>query len=487
MSKTKVSRKTLERTAPTTRTKLYHFAIFAGAAAVLVVGGIWRGGQHESVTDTSEMLAIEALRKEVSGVQSALRRNELRSIQDTMEEITRGVAPFIVSLQPLQTTPVLRKISIYRTPQNPRILSAPPVMPPGMSGLFMDREGHVLTSADVAAYGSALDVSFGNTRYAADLISVDYTHHLALVKVRQPLTLASFPDFQNPPELRPGEWLVREGRSTSGAESRSLTLLESIHVTATGDTIGRVNTSGDPQLDGAILVDLSGRIAGVYIRPEDSEDFVIPIGRALEVASRLKVSPITKPTSWVGLELQEVSDDLKDYFSAPGGALVTSVMIDSPAARAGLRAMDLIQTVSGQAVTSPAVVMRAFDYSVPGTEIILGVRRATREFMVTVTVSEPPVDDSESPLAENALVLELSPASDAGGALVSSIRPQVRAHELGIQPGDVIQSMDGARIRTDRQFWTRQRNLPPGKSQLWGIRRGDSFFFVAIREKVTAP
>jgi serine protease Do len=486
MSKTKFSNKRLETTRATTRTKLYHFAILAGAAAVLVVGGLWRGGQHEPVTETSEMLAIEALRKEVSGVQSALRRNELRSIQDTMAEITRGIAPFIVALQPRQSAPLLREIAVYGKARDARKLSNPPVMPTGMSGLLIDPEGHVLTSAGVAAYGPGLEVSFGDTRYAGDLISVDYTHHLALVRVRQSLNTPGLPDFKSPPELRPGEWLVREGRSTSGTESRSLTLLESVHLTPAGETIGRLNNAGGPQLDGAILVDLSGRIAGVYVRPSDSTDFVMPIARALEVASLLKANPNTQPIGWVGLELQELSDDLKEYFSASGGVLVSSVANDSPAHKADLRAMDLIQTVSGQPVTSPTDVMTVFDNTVPGTKLTLGVKRAARELAVIVTVVAPPVNESELPLEPNALVLGLTPATGTGGALISSIRPHVRANELGIQPGDVIQSIDGARIRTDRQFWTRQRNVPAGKPQLWGVRRGESFFFVAIREKVTA-
>jgi serine protease Do len=486
MSKTKFNNKRLETTRATTRTKLYHFAILAGAAAVLVVGGLWRGGQHEPVTETSEMLAIEALRKEVSGVQSALRRNELRSIQDTMAEITRGIAPFIVALQPRQSVPVLREIAVYGEPQDARRPPSPPVMRTGMSGLLIDPEGHVLTSAGVAAYGPALEVSFGDTRYAGDLISVDYRHHLALVRVRQSLNTPGLPHFKGPPELRPGEWLVREGRSTSGTESRSLTLLESVHLTPAGETIGRVNNAGGPELDGAILVDLSGQIAALYIRPEDSADFVIPIGRALEVASRLKATPITEPTGWVGVELQELSDDLRDYFAVPTGALVTSVVNDSPASRAGLRPMDVVQTLSGQPVTSPGDLMRAVERSVPGTELTLGVKRAARELAVTMTVVAPPLDESELPLEPNALVLGLTPATGAGGALISSIRPNVRANELGIQPGDVIQSIDGTRIRTDRQFWTRQRNASAGKPQLWGVRRGESFFFVAIREKVTA-
>jgi serine protease Do len=241
-------------------------------------------------------------------------------------------------------------------------------------------------------------------------------------------------------------------------------------------------------MDGAIFIDVSGRLAGLYVRPADSGGFVIPIRRALEVASRLKANPMTKPTGWVGLELQELTDDLKEHFSAQSGVLISSVATDSPAAKAGLRQMDLIETVAGDTVTSPGGVLKVIAQSLPGAELILGVKRNSRNLTVKLTVMQPPGVDRLEQLDENVLTLRVrvtSASAGSNGALISSIEPQSVANELGIQAGDVIQSVDRNRVRSDSQFWTLQRNISPGKSQLWGIRRGERFFFVAIKLKVT--
>src|SRR5687768_6944079 len=100
MQKASLAKKKAASAPIAARSKLYHFAILGGAMGVLIMGGVWRGGHDQPTVQNTEMAVIEALRKEVSGVQSALKRNELQAIQETMTEITRGIAPYVVALQP---------------------------------------------------------------------------------------------------------------------------------------------------------------------------------------------------------------------------------------------------------------------------------------------------------------------------------------------------------------------------------------------------
>lgn len=62
---------------------------------------------------------------------------------------------------------------------------------------------------------------------------------------------------------------------------------------------------------------------------------------------------------WLGVQTQPLSGDLADYFGAKdGGALVSEVVEDSPAAKLGLRAGDVITAVDGEAVTDPGELRR---------------------------------------------------------------------------------------------------------------------------------
>jgi S1-C subfamily serine protease len=486
MEKAAPAKKKFAKTPIVGRSKVYHFSILGGAMGILIIGGVWRGGRDQSTLQNTEMAVIEALRKEVSGVQSALKRNELQAIQETMTELTRRIAPFVVGLQPQARGEVLREIAVYGSGQHLTNGSRPPTPAPGISGLLIDQQGHVLTSAGVARYRGPLEIVSVTSRHTADLVSVDYQSYLALVKLRVEPDIPAPPDFRNLPEFRSGEWLVRVGRSPGGAESRSLTLLESVHMTATGEPIGLV-ADGGSQMDGSILIDVSGEIAGVFVRPSDSGGFIVPIRRALDVISDLQAKPQAGPIGWVGLELQELTDDLKEHFSAKGGALISSVAPESPAAKAGLRPMDLIETVAGEMVTSPGELMGMIGQTTPGTELTFGIMRDSGERTVKATVSQPlETDQSRSVSDEDALLLKVATVPVASdGAVISSLEPLSIAHRLGIQAGDVIQYVNRNRVRGEAHFWTLQRNVAPGKSQLWGIQRGERFFFVAVKMKVT--
>jgi serine protease Do len=487
MEKARVAKKRLDTLPPAARSKVYHFAILGGAVGVLLIGGIWRGGHDQSPVQNTEMAIIEALRQEVSGVQSALRRNELQAIRETMTEIIRGTAPFIVALQPQATDAAPREIAVYSDGHYVTKRPNPPTPASGMSGLLMDQQGHVLTSAGAARYRGPLQIVSGTSRFIGDVVSVDDQSYIALVKLRDHSGIPNAADFQNLAEFSPGEWLVRVGRSPGGTESRSLTLLESVHVTATGETIGLVSDGGS-QMDGSIAIDVSGRIAGIFVRPPDSGGFIVPIRRALDVISALMENPRPEPIGWVGLELQELTDDLKEHFSAEGGALISSVVPESPAARAGLRPMDLIETLGGETVTSAAGLMRVVGETAAGTQLTFGIQRASAQRSVEVTVSQPPeTAPSEFVSGESVLFVDVAgvPAG-SDGVLISSIEPVPVAHRLGVQPGDVIRYVDGTTVRNEAHFRTLQRNLAPGKSQLWGIQRGERFFFVAVQMKVTS-
>jgi serine protease Do len=313
---------------------------------------------------------------------------------------------------------------------------------------------------------------------------VDYESYLALFTVRDGIQLPALPNLQNSSNFRPGDWLVREGRSPTGAESRSLTLLESLRGTEQGETVGLI-ADASAQADGTVLIDVSGRVAGIYVRPNDSGGFVVPIRRALEVAARLKANPIVMPTGWIGVELQELTDDLRQYFSASNGALVSSVVPNGPAADAGLRAMDLIETIGGESVASASQLMDVILKSAPGTKFQFGVKRKALVRSLNVTVMPPPEHRaSQTSSDSSSLVLSLVGPGFDGGVMISAIEPRSVGYRIGIQTGDIVRSVDGTDIRSSTHFWAVQRAMAPGKSQLWGIQRGAAFFFVMIKQSV---
>jgi hypothetical protein len=68
------------------KSKTYHLVIFLSAALVLLVGGLLRGARQDEKTMRFEISTLEALRKEVEGVQTVLKKSELESIAQTGDQ-----------------------------------------------------------------------------------------------------------------------------------------------------------------------------------------------------------------------------------------------------------------------------------------------------------------------------------------------------------------------------------------------------------------
>src|SRR5690606_583193 len=122
----------------------------------------------------------------------------------------------------------------------------------------------------------------------------------------------------------------------------------------------------NPGNSGGALVDMAGKLVGIntaiFSRSGGSQGigFAIPVNmvRVVVASARSGGSAVQRP--WLGASLQAVTADIADSLGLkrPTGALVRSVTSGSPAAKAGLKAGDLITAVDGQTVDDP----NAFGY-----------------------------------------------------------------------------------------------------------------------------
>lgn len=97
----------------------------------------------------------------------------------------------------------------------------------------------------------------------------------------------------------------------------------------------------------------------------------------------------------LGVTLQELSSQLADYFGAKAGVLVSSVEPESPAARAGLKAGDVITAITGEPVDSPGDVMRAVARAGDGSDLTIAYTRDHQS--MTATAKLEPREKREKP------------------------------------------------------------------------------------------
>ncbi|MBO0797511.1 MAG: PDZ domain-containing protein, partial [Blastocatellia bacterium] len=458
-------------------TKGYHIVIFLSAVLVLLIGGLLRGATQEDKKPVRfEVSSLEDLRKEVVGVQTALKKGELESIEESIDSAIKKALPAVIAIRSIQGLQPMRAIAVYDDYQLSPPAGKITTFTSLASGVIIDGAGHILTSDKVAEAGDHFNILFDDgTQQFADLVAFDKTEHLALLKLREANASISLARFDEKPLPQAGVWLIRLGRSPTGNRSVSLGMVSIIRRDASGLETFLLDSATAPEQDGCPALNLEGEITGINIRqPQNNgggQGLVIPIAHALKVARRLATETEPTPQSWIGLELQELSEDLCEYFKADQGALISLVKSGSPAQRAGLREMDLIVRCNDQSVTTAKQLIDVINSTAPGTRLKLAIRRNGSERLYEVVtlpyrnITEQ--TETESDESEQTLVLEPDRQYPDRGVKLKTIRPAALAARLGLQADDVIIAVDRRRLESDAELQRLQQRKADGEMQLW--------------------
>jgi serine protease Do len=474
------------------KSKTYHLVIFISAALVLLIGGLLRGVSQDKKSMRFDISTLESLRKEVEGVQTVLKKGELESIEQSIGSVIQNTLPAVVAIRSVEGLLPLRTIAVYNDYQLSQPVGATTAFASVASGVIIDGAGHIMTSDKVAYAGDRFNILFNDgTQQFADLVAFDRAEHLAVLKLREsdaPVNLAEFDDEFSP---QAGVWLIRLGRSPTGQRSVSLGMISVVRRDASGRETFLLDSAIAREQDGCPALNLEGEITGINLRQprnNGSQGLVIPIGHALNVARRLVTEREPEPQSWIGVELQELSEDLREYFAVDQGALISLVKSDSPALRAGLREKDLVVRFNDQPVTTAKQLIEMINQTSPGTRLRLVVRRKARErvFEVETSPYRSVTDrtDQKAGDGEQTLMLELDRHFSRKGVKLKSIRPAALAARLGLQSDDVIVTVGHRRLEGQADFERIQQNRAASDMQLWQIRRGEQIFFLAVRERV---
>jgi serine protease Do len=250
----------------------------------------------------------------------------------------------------------------------------------------------------------------------------------------------------------------------------------------------------NPGNSGGPLFNMAGEVIGInsqiYSRSGGYQgvSFSIPIEVAMKVEQQL-VSGGKVQRGRLGVAIQEVNQSLADSFGLkkPAGALVSSVEKDSPAAKAGLEAGDVILGINGKNIASSGELPAIVAGMASGETAKLQVWRAgaSREIDVKVGVfADQKVASAEMPQAVKGrlgvVVRPLNPEeqrrSDSGGVVVQDVAGA--AAKAGIKAGDIVLSVNGERITSTEQL--RDLVNKSGKRIAVLVERGESRIFIPV-------
>ncbi|MEO1637590.1 MAG: trypsin-like peptidase domain-containing protein, partial [Cyanobacteria bacterium J06631_9] len=229
------------------------------------------------------------------------------------------------------------------------------------SGFIIDSNGTILTNAHVVKGSSRVRVTLGDGRnLMGEVVGLDDLTDVAVVKVSaNNLPTVEMGNSQN---LKPGEWAIAIGNplgldNTVTAGIISGTGRSSGVIGAADKRVRFIQTDAaiNPGNSGGPLLNQRGEVIGIntaIIGRAQGLGFAIPINKAQEIASQLIAGEkVAHP--YLGIRMTNLTSDLKQdlsrelglRLSANQGIVIVDVARNSPAARAGLRAGDVIQQI----------------------------------------------------------------------------------------------------------------------------------------------
>jgi len=365
------------------------------------------------------------------------------------------------------------------------------------SGVIVDPAGLVVTNFHVIENADQVRVSLADKReFEADIVLKDQHSDLAVLRLKDARERFAAIDLGDSDALQVGDVVLAIGNPFGVGQTVTHGIVSAVARTQVGITdyqfFIQTDAAINPGNSGGALVDLGGRLVGIntaiFSRSGGSQGigFAIPVNMVRGVIASAQGGSAVVRRPWLGAKLQTVTPEIADSLNLkrPVGALVSTVVARSPAARAGMRTGDLVVSVDGQEVDD----VNAFDYRFAtkplGGQANVGVMRGGREVRLAVALESAPEISRDETLIKarspflGAKVANLSPALadelrmdiDTKGVVVTDVENGSTAQSFGLQKGDVVLSVNNARIQTTQDL-VRALSQP---SRLWRltIQRG---------------
>ena len=406
-----------------------------------------------------------------------------RRVPASAAEIRLSYAPIVQRVQPAVVNVYAAKVVRDHNPllDDPifrRFFGVPGQQPEQMqrslgSGVMVDPSGLVVTNVHVIEGADEVKVSLSDKReFEAEIVLKDTRSDLAVLRLKGAHETFPTLDFANSDELQVGDVVLAIGNPFGVGQTVTHGIISALARTQVGITdyqfFIQTDAAINPGNSGGALVDMTGKLAGIntaiFSRSGGSQGigFAIPANMVRVVVASAKSGGKAVKRPWLGARLQAVTPEIADSLGLrlPTGALVASVVPNSPAARAGLKPSDLIMTVDGQTVDDP----NGFDYRFAtrplGGTSQLEIQRNGRPVKLTVPLETAPdtgrseiVLTGRSPF-QGAKVANISPAladelhldADTEGVVVTDLADGGTAANVGFQKGDIITAVNSQKI-----------------------------------------
>jgi serine protease Do len=366
------------------------------------------------------------------------------------------------------------------------------------SGVIVDaNNGYILTNAHVVEDAQDITVSLSDGRhFTARTIGMDKPSDIALLQIKaKSLNAIPIGDSNN---LKVGDVVAAIGNPFGLNQTVTSGIISALGRTQLGiesfENFIQTDASINPGNSGGALVNTNGELIGINTailtpnaRGSVGVGFAIPSNMAKSVMQQLIQYGNVKRGA-LGIGAQDINPDLVSAFNlnVSKGAVVTEVMMDSPAQIAGLQAGDIIVNINNSKIENANDVVNAIAFLRVDSKTTINILRNNKPLTLSAIISDPKLRIEASEKSDPLLYgvglkdfTQLDPLhGNIKGILVVSVEEDSNAWHSDLRPGDVIVTANQQKVTNISDLKTIANNTK--KDLLLNVLRGPGAIFIVI-------
>jgi serine protease Do len=407
------------------------------------------------------------------------------------------------------------------TRPNRRQRPAPQSQGAGTGFIIDAAEGLILTNNHVVENANKIEVAFygdeSDLEFEAKIVGRDPLTDSALIQLlKKPAAALQQVKFGDSDQMQPGDFVVAIGNPFNFNHTVTVGVISALgrpFPVAPARSVNMLQTDAaiNPGNSGGPLLNIRGEVVGINTailsdRAQASNmgiGFAVPINLVRELVPQLRTGKVTR--GMIGVQIAPVgAEAFEDLgLTTRSGAFVSAVTAGGPAAKAGLKALDVIVEFNGKAVKTRDQLVEMVTRTKPGTTVPVKVLRdGGKSQSLNVTIGELDLEaesgspqENESTVEETAgfgialdditpdIARRLELPRSTTGAIVTEVDPGSAAAEGGLRRFDVLTQVNGQPVTSAADASKKLQAIPSGRLARILVVRGGQELGFAIRKE----
>jgi serine protease Do len=347
-------------------------------------------------------------------------------------------------------------------------------------------DGIIVTNNHVVEHADEVKVAtLDRHEFIAEVVGTDPKSDVAVLRVKDEKKLLRPLALGDSDRLRLGDVVLAVGNPFGVGQTVTMGIVSAKGRSDLGivdyEDFIQTDAAINPGNSGGALVDMEGALVGINTAILSRSGGNMGIGFAIPtkmvrpiVDSLLTEGKVVR--GWLGVTIQNLNDELAQALTIPagGGVVVSDVSKDSPAAKAGMLANDVIVAVDGKAIATVGELRNTIAASGANRTVKITVKRGTKTVVLDVALSAIPekfAGEPNAPAGEGAsneqtaalgvklapLTAELRdqldvPKETASGVVIAQVASGSPAERAGLRRGDVVVELGRRPVGSPEEF-----------------------------------